>query len=65
MKFTNKSKAMLYNINRIIKHVSNVQFDNFVILNDGIQHDLNLVIVGRKERIYKRGYNRSKIFNSD
>ena len=30
MKYTNKSKAMLYNINRIIKHVSNIQFDNFV-----------------------------------
>ena len=30
MKFTNRSKAMLYNINRVIKHVSNIQFDNFV-----------------------------------
>ena len=34
-------------------------------INDGIQHDLKLVLVGRKERIYKRAYNRSKIFNSD
>ena len=33
--------------------------------NDAIQHDLKLEIVGRKEMIYKRAYNRPKIFNSD